>query len=175
VLQAVNILVNKLKINVKCSFVGSFILANDDPPNTTIENCKDYFFSYIQDNQLTNFVSYSESKYGIDKQNEFLNSNVFILPSYYINEGQPVSVLEAISYGVVPLLTRYRLMPQMITIDSGLFVESKNPNSIVKNILYLMNNPEIYKIYSLNSIQHFNQNFTSQIYLNKILNLFNRE
>jgi glycosyltransferase involved in cell wall biosynthesis len=175
VLEAVNLLVNKFKINVKCSFVGSFVLSNDDPPNTTIQMCKNYFFNYIHANCLENHVSYSESKYGIAKQEEFLKSNVFILPSYYLNEGQPVSVLEAISYGVVPILTKYRLMPQMITVDSGLFVEPKNPDSIVQNILFLINNPDIYKKYSSNSIQHFNNNFTSQIYLNKILNLFNCE
>ncbi len=172
VLKAVNILVNDYKINVKCSFVGSFVLAIDDPPNTTINGCKNYFFDYIKNNNLQNFINYSESKFGIQKQDEFLSANVFILPSYYINEGQPVSVLEAMSYGVVPILTNYRLMPQMINEKSGFFVNKQDPDSIVKCLNYLIKNPDVYNNFSKNTIEYFNNYYTAEIYLNKIFNLF---
>lgn len=169
VLKAVNLLVNEKGLNVSCSFVGKFITALDDPSDTTISKCKSDFFEYIHKHNLQNHVSYSESKFNEEKQKEFQNANVFVLPSYYINEGQPVSVLEAMSYGVVPILTKYRLMPQMITKNSGYFIEPKNPDSIAESIEFLIKNPEVYASNSINTIKYFKENFTSEIYLNKLL------
>jgi glycosyltransferase involved in cell wall biosynthesis len=175
VLKAVNILVNKKRLNISCSFVGKFITAIDDPKNTTISNCQSAFFDYIFKHDLKNSVSYSESKFDAEKQDEFKKANVFVLPSYYINEGQPVSVLEAMSYGVVPILTKYRLMPQMITENSGYFIEPKNPESIVQKIEFLINNTETYASNSKNTIKYFKDNFTSEIYLNKLLKILYNE
>jgi glycosyltransferase involved in cell wall biosynthesis len=170
-LHAINIVINKRKLNVHCSFVGKFLNSVDDPENYDIEVSKQMFFQYIKDNHLEKFVSYSESKLGNEKQIEFQNSHLFVLPSYYINEGQPVSVLEAISYGVVPLITNYRLMPQMIKDNSGLFVKTKDPISIADSIEYFYNNPDVYRYFSESSINHFENNFTSDIYLKKLFNI----
>ncbi len=133
------------------------------------------FFEYISRNNLENFVSYSESKLGLDKQIEFQNAHLFVLPSYYINEGQPVSVLEAISYGVVPLITNYRLMPQMINENSGMFVNKQDPECIADKIEFFINNPDVYNSFSKSSISHFNNNFTSEIYLEKLLKILQNE
>lgn len=171
VLSAINILINKRNIIVNCSFVGKFVSAVDDPIDTNIAKCKSYFFDYIKTNKLENFVNYSESKLGHDKQLEFQKAHLFVLPSYYLNEGQPVSVLEAISYGVVPLITNYRLMPQMINENSGMFVNQKDPESIADKIELFIKNPDIYNSFSKSSINHFNNNFTSEIYLEKLLKI----
>ncbi len=175
VLSAINILINQRKIFVHCSFVGKFINAVDDPIDSDLTKCKSFFFEYISRNNLENFVSYSESKLGLDKQIEFQNAHLFILPSYYINEGQPVSVLEAISYGVVPLITNYRLMPQMINENSGMFVNKQDPECIADKIEFFINNPDVYNSFSKSSISHFNNNFTSEIYLEKLLKILQNE
>ena len=174
VLRAINILINKRKIIVNCSFVGKFISSIDDPVGTNITNCKLYFFNFIKTNNLEKYVTYSESKLGHDKQLEFQKAHVFVLPSYYLNEGQPVSVLEAISYGVVPLITNYRLMPQMISENSGMFVSQQDPESIADKIELFIKNPEMYNSFSKSSITHFNNNFTSEIYLEKLLKILQK-
>ena len=173
VLNAINILVNRYKLNVECNFVGKFIASKDDPNGKNINDLELEFKESIIKMGLSENVKLFNSMYGDKKMNIFLMSHVFVLPSYYINEGQPVSVLEATAYGLVPILTNYRLMPQMLNMQSGFLVEKNDSQKIAEIISNLIKNPIEYSLYSKNTISHFNNNFSSEIYLNKILKLFN--
>jgi len=76
---------------------------------------------------------------------ELLNwSNVFILPTYYIMEGQPISILEAMATGNVILTTDHAGIPD-IFIDSlnGFYVEKRSPRSIVTTLTRLQNDPSL--------------------------------
>lgn len=62
----------------------------------------------------------------------FLRSlDVFVLPSYF--EGLPMSLLESMSYGAVPVVTPVGSIPQVVTggRGNGLFIEKKDSASIV--------------------------------------------
>ena len=140
VLQAVDLLVNRDHMDVKCVFAGKFMASHDDE-RPRIAN-KDDFDNFVDIHSLTERIEYFPGLYGDEKDKYFYESNVFLLLSYYINEGQPVSIIEAMAYGCVPIVTEYRHIPMMINSYNGCFVKPKNAEDIAKNVKYLMEHPE---------------------------------
>lgn len=171
VLQAVDLLVNREHLDVKCVFAGKFMASHDDE-RPGISN-KENFDKYIFDHCLTDRVEYHPGLYGDEKDEYFYKSNIFLLPSYYINEGQPVSIIEAMAYGCVPLVTEYRHIPMMINEQNGCFVKPKNAEDITKKIKYLIEHPDIYATKSKQCITDYQDKFKFDIYAEKVMNCIN--
>jgi len=80
-----------------------------------------------------------------DKKIDFLNlADVYILPSY--NEGLPISILEAMSYGLPIISTPVGGIPEVV-IDNqnGLLVEPGDRNAIGDAIIRMVENTEFRK------------------------------
>lgn len=172
VLDAMIILKNKYKVDLEVVFAGKFLEDNADVITKNSNEARKKFQSKIAEGNLQYCCKYYEGLYGNQKAETFLESHFFILPSYYINEGQPVSILEALAYGCVPIGTNYRLIPSMINEDNGYFVEPKSPEQIAEKILDSIDNPNLYTQKSKNAIVFYHENFTPEKYVNKLITLF---
>ena len=171
VLRAVDLLVNTYGKKVECVFAGKFMASADDE-RLGISNKED-FDNYVQAHGLEDVVSYYPGMYGEEKDDMFAKSNVFILPTYYINEGQPVSIIEAMAYGCVPIVTEYRHIPMMVTKENGCFVEPKNPEQIAETIVWLMEHPDEYAALSQASIRDYKDKFTFVKYASQVVKCMN--
>lgn len=172
VLEAMSILVNDYKLDVKCTFAGKFMPFKDDPvPMIYDEN---YFLNYIKEHDLGNNIVYYPALFGEEKNKKWLESNVFLLPSYYVNEGQPVSILEALSYGCVPIVTNYRHIPMMVNEQNGCFVEPKSPEQIADAVKYLIETPNVYSQKSKRCIEDFENKFSYENYSKQIFTILNK-
>lgn len=169
VLQAVDILVNKDKRDVKCVFAGKFMTSADDV-RPGISSKKD-FDKYVEEHHLSSVVSYFPGMYGGQKDEMFAKANVFLLPSYYINEGQPVSIIESMAYGCVPIVTKYRHIPMMVNKENGCFVEARKPEQIAKAVTGLMDYPEVYADKSISCINDYKEKFTFEKYASGVISL----
>lgn len=172
VLEAINILVNTNNINVNAVFVGKFMSSLDDFKFNNTTEAASTFFRECNENVKRN-VTYFESLYGTEKEKIWDKSNFFILPSYYINEGQPVSIIEALAHGCVPIVTNYRLISTMVNSENGFFVNPQSPQEIADIILKLLNNPAKYKRYSQAGINYYLKNFTPEKYITQLIDLIN--
>lgn len=171
VLKAVDLLVNKYDKKVECVFAGKFMVSADDE-HPGISN-KDDFDKFVEGHHLTDVVSYYPGMYGEQKDEMFAKANVFLLPTYYINEGQPVSIIEAMAYGCVPIVTEYRHIPMMVNNENGCFVDPKNPNQIANTIVRLMEHPDEYAAKSAASIRDYKDKFTFDKYASQVLQCMN--
>ncbi len=54
-------------------------------------------------------------------------SDLFLFPSYFANEGQPLNLIEAMAHGLPPVTTRWRGIPEMLPAGYAGLVEPKNP------------------------------------------------
>jgi glycosyltransferase involved in cell wall biosynthesis len=72
---------------------------------------------------------------GNQKKTLLLWGNIFILPTYYEMEGQPISILEAMATGNVVLTTNHAGIPDVFkdTVN-GYYVDKKSPLDIVSKI-----------------------------------------
>ena len=172
VLKAVNSLVNEHKMNVNCIFAGQFINSADDV-YSGISNKVD-FDNYILQHGLSDYVKYFPGLYGDEKAQYFYTSHVFILPTYYINEGQPVSILGAMAYGCVPVVTKYRHIPMMVNEKNGCFVEPSSPESICKAIISLIDNTDTYSQKSKQAIEEYRTKYTFERFSDNVLGVINK-
>ncbi len=172
VLKSVKVLKDRNR-NVICKFAGRFMCNSSADKEYNAEQSRQSFFQYIKDNGLSDYISYDESLFGKEKFDAFIASHLFLLPSNYIYEGQPVSILEAMAHGIVTVATKYRLIPVMVQDDdTGFFVPYGDPEAIAGKVEFLMDNPNEYKRLSRNSIDRFNKNFRAEAYVDEITAVF---
>lgn len=90
------------------------------------EKEKKYFFSFIKENELQDFVSYHGIVNGEQKKDLLMSSDIFVLLTRYPNEGQPISILEAMGNGMVVISTNHAGIPDIVKdgVNGIIFKES---------------------------------------------------
>lgn len=173
VIKAVDLLVNKYGRNIHCTFCGRFMTSSDDPKCEDVD-FKTQFFDYINNHQLDAYIEYHEGVYGEEKSEIYKRSHVFVLPSYYFTEGQPISILEVMSRGIVPIVTKFRHIPMMVNEHCGFFVEPHSPEQIADAIMEMMDNKQLYSEKSKNSIDYCNDNFKFSFFAERLFNILKK-
>jgi glycosyltransferase involved in cell wall biosynthesis len=65
------------------------------------------------------------------------DADMFCFPSYYLAEGQPASLIEAMAFGLPVITTRWRAIPDMLPEDYTGFVSPKSPGQIAEKLRLL--------------------------------------
>jgi glycosyltransferase involved in cell wall biosynthesis len=74
---------------------------------------REIFESYINENELHDFITYHGIVGGKQKNDLLKQSHIFTLLSRYPNEGQPISILEAMGNGMVVVTTDHAGIPDI--------------------------------------------------------------
>ncbi|MCP9773852.1 glycosyltransferase family 4 protein [Synechococcus sp. Tobar12-5m-g] len=91
------------------------------------------FKNYVTEYNLNNVV---QAHGGLNNRAAikqfYLDADVFLLPTYYPTEAQPVSILEAINAGTPVVTTRHASIPHMVRehAKEALFVPPRSPEAI---------------------------------------------
>jgi glycosyltransferase involved in cell wall biosynthesis len=104
--------------------------------NGEVEKLKDL----IEELQLKGIVEFVGWITKEEKNNWLRKSDVYILPSY--NEGLPISILEAMSYGQAIISTNVGGIPEVVLPnENGIIIEAGNLNEIENAINFFIHNP----------------------------------
>lgn len=123
-------------------------------------------------NQLKDQITYHGVVHGRSKVNLLRNANVFILPTFYRMEGQPISIIEAMAAGNIIITTDFSGIPDIVSTNNGFFVESQNPNDICNILLKIQNNlVEYVDKFSQYNVQYVKSSFTEEQFARKILDI----
>lgn len=170
VLGACYILRNERGIPIQCDFCGAFLTTINDKVEISPAEAETAFRHLVDEKGLTNIVHYHGTVRGERKREILQDASIFILPTAYPWEGQPISIIEALAYGLPVIATRYRGIPEQV-IDgfNGFLLEEKSPEAIANAVEKLWRDPSLYKKFSQNAIQHYQQNFTREAHLNQLI------
>lgn len=111
-----------------------------------------------------------------DDKKQLLNwSNIFVLPTYYKMEGQPISILEAMATNNVIISTNHAGIIDIIENNkNGYLIEKENSESITEKLMLLNNNKsKILEISNYNKT-YFAENFTIKKFSEEILKIFSK-
>jgi glycosyltransferase involved in cell wall biosynthesis len=170
VLEACRILYVERGIPVQCDFCGAFLTTVNDNSEVSAEEAEADFRRLIEEKDLTAVVHYHGTVRGERKQAILREADVFVLPTAYPWEGQPISIIEALAYGLPVIATRYRGIPeQVIDGRNGFLLEEKSPQAIADAVERLWREPTLYEQFSQYAIQHYQQNFTREAHLNRLI------
>ncbi len=126
---------------------------------------------YFDDLKFTKYIGVVAGK----EKKELLEwSNIFILPTYYKMEGQPISIIEAMATSNVIITTKHAGIPDIIKEKvNGYFVEKKSTESIYNRFKYLIENRhEIEQIAKRNEL-YFQKHFTIKHFKKHFINILN--
>lgn len=170
-LEAVRILVKEYEIPVECHFCGLF-LANK-PDDILVHDAvhgQKLFEDFVATNNLEKNAIYRGVVSGEEKNRELPEAHFFVLPTNYNNEGQPISIIEAMAFGNVVVSTDYRAIPDMVVHKkTGFLVPYGQPKVIARVIADATANPEMYSKMSKAALEHFQKHFTCEAHLSRII------
>ena len=122
-------------------------------------------------NRLGNQFVYAGIVSG-ESKNAFLKSlDVLAMPTFF--EGLPMSLLECMSYGVVPVITPVGSIPTVVTDQqNGLLIKVKDTQSIVDAITYLHTHRDKLEQMSKSSRNYIHEHFSTDSYIDKLNNIY---
>lgn len=134
-----------------CNFVGG----------ESKEITKDTFAKAVDDRGLNDVINYKGAQYGEDKAKAFLNTNIFIFPTFYYNECFPLVLLEAMQWSLPIVSTEEGGIPDIVRDgESGFVCMRKDANSVAEAIGRLIDNPQLRLNMGEQGLQLYNRYFT---------------
>ena len=170
VLEALRILVHKQGIDVECHFCGSFVLASDACPYSTPEEAEADFLGRVQKSELREHAFWHGPVSGNKKLCILKNSHFFLLPTNFPYEGQPISIIEALAFGMVVITTTRGTIPEMLERGkAGELIPFDRPDEIARVIESYIKEPRKYEAMSRASINRYRQVFTRKAHLQRLI------
>ena len=172
VLEALRILVQDRGIAAECHFCGSFVLAADICPYSTREAAEADFLGQIQSAGLATHAFWHGPVDGSKKLRFLRDSQFFLLPTCYMYEAQPISIIEALAFGLVVITTPFRTIPEMV--EEGRVAELTpfdQPEEMARVIESYIRDPSKFEAMSQASIDRYRRAFTRERHIRRLIPL----
>lgn len=129
---------------------------------------KKEIFDAVKDLKNTVYLGVVE---GMEKKGMLDWGNVFVLPTFYKMEGQPISILEAMATENVIITTKIDGIKEIVKQnENGFFIDHVNITTNLTEVLIgLSENKELIKEISLNNKARFMNNFTVDLFKQRVL------
>jgi glycosyltransferase involved in cell wall biosynthesis len=126
--------------------------------------------SYVQENNLETQVKFLGVVTGEEKIKLFKSSDVFVLPTYYHLEGQPVVILEAMAAGLPVITTDWGSIKEMIYHrENGFIISPHSPHQIAEKIALLMENKKLREKMGEKNRRRVKEKFTLDQYIDGVV------
>ena len=162
-LEALNILKNK-NTNFEAIFVGGEgdILSED-------------FNNKIKNLDLQNEVRYLGKKYGKEKENIYLNSDIFVFPTFYHNETFGLVLIEAMQYSLPVISCPEGGIPDIVEDGiNGILVPQKNIEELANAIEKLVYDSELRTKMGNEGRLKYEKQFTLETFEKKLVSILNK-
>jgi len=139
------------------------------------ESEKDEFFSKISKTERKNKIKYYGIISGAEKIDFLRNIDIFILPTRYPPEGQPISIMEAMANGAAVITTNQGGICDIVENGvNGIILHDEAIEKVHKALASLIEDRETMAIYMWNNYQKAISKFTENNYINQLIRLFDK-
>ena len=119
--------------------------------------------------KLSENVEYLGVVHGDQKKNLLDWSNVFVFPTYYTMEGQPICIFEAMATSNIILTTKHAGIPDVFKEGvNGFYIDKKSPVSISNKLIELSNNMENISSIFKNNFKESCEKYRMEIFIKKL-------
>lgn len=127
----------------------------------------------VVDKGLDEVVKVLGPIYGNNKFIEISSAAIFCFPTYYRNECFPLSILESMMVGLVPVSTNNGAIPEIIDHGiNGMIVKMKDPVDLAEKLTQILNNPDKLQVMSIKAKQKFKELYTIEVFENNMIQTF---
>jgi glycosyltransferase involved in cell wall biosynthesis len=129
---------------------------------------------YVETNSLKEYVEFLGWVDNENKENILMKNQVFVLPSY--NEGLPIAILEALSYGMPIISTNVGSIDEAVYNErNGYLLQPGNIEELKNKLAILINNFEIRKKMGVESRKIAKEKFDEKEYYKELVKLYKGE
>ncbi len=149
--------------NFQLHIVGSFQPARMEP------SLKDH----VNRLGLSQHVTLHGQMIGDAKWRIFARSDIFCFPTYYESEGFPCVLLEAMSFGLPIVSTRWRGIPSIVEQNkTGFLIDPKNAQQLSDKLKQLIQNSELRQKMGSHARLRYEREFTRPIHIESMRQAF---
>lgn len=160
-LNALHILDGK-SIDFTCTFIGG------EGDITT-----EFFNSKVNELGLTNKVKYLGRQYGDEKNDYFINADIFVFPTFYHNETFGLVNLEAMQFSLPIISTFEGGIPDVVEDGvTGFLVKQNNIEELVEKIEILIHDADLRNTMGEKGRKRFKEYFKISIFENNLNIIF---
>jgi glycosyltransferase involved in cell wall biosynthesis len=121
---------------------------------------------------LQAFVEYQGKKYDKEKELAFLESDIFVLPTYYPCECFPLVNIEAMQYALPVISTREGGIPDVVVDGvNGFLIPNQNASTLAEKLEILIANSALRNAMGLAGKQLYEEKFTLQIFEHRLVEI----
>lgn len=152
--------------HLKIKFAGKF------PDETSIE----WFYEFIRKNTLEDMVEWVGIVSGEDKVNLLYSSDIFVLPTRYPQEGQPISMIEAMAAAMPVISTDQGGILDVIEDDiNGFILKNRTSDEIANSIIRLYNDRKLLSKIAGNNYRKVQEQFREANYIDSLISVLQEE
>ena len=164
---AIKILEEKFPGRYLLHLCGNFVDAITE--NKRIIYNKESLLSFLTLNKLEKCVSYHGQISYREKEKQFINAHIFLLPTFYSWEGQPLSIIEALSFSLPIISCKHRGIPELIRDGgNGFFVKAMCEDSIAVAVEKISSDNNYYSMMCRNSRLHYENSFKRDLHIENL-------
>lgn len=148
--------------DVKLHIAGSFV---DNETEKKVKNI-------ILCNKLDDRIIFVGNVDGVEKEKFYNSIDVLLMPSWH--EGHPNVILEALVSNLPIIASDVGAVSESVIENyNGFLIPAKDSSSLTEKIEILLNRNELIRTMGIKSYELYLEKFTEEIYINKMINVFN--
>lgn len=113
-------------------------------------------------------IKYYDVVAGEEKLQFYENIDVFVLPTFYVHEAQPLSIIEAMRAGCIIVSTDYKYIPNLVSPRNGYLVEPGSADALCQPLRYIAENYDSLADVQRNNVTTAIQGYSQEKYLSKL-------
>jgi glycosyltransferase involved in cell wall biosynthesis len=171
--EAINQLASQANFAIDATLCGQIVAVDANSRFATHEMASIWLENQIaQINQsLLVRLRWINGADGKAKEELFQAAHVFVLPSYYKVEAQPIVIIEALASGCAVITTKVGEIPAMVSTQTALLLDDVTPAAVAKAIMDLHNNSDKRRQLALNGLNLFKDRFSYKNHIDSWENL----
>ena len=123
--------------------------------------------------ELSDRVSYKGKKLGTEKMLEYINTDIFVFPTY--EDCFPLVLLESMQFGLPVISTDEGGVPDIVQNNiTGFIIPRKNSTALAEKVAVLISNPTLRKEMGRNGRLKYEREFTLSHFENRLVHIFNK-
>ena len=140
----------RLPLRLKLTAAGNFVTHEEKTEFNRLSQDREFAAT----TQHVGFVS------GTRKTQLYRDADLFLFPTQYLGENQPVNLIEAMAFGLPIVTTRWRSLPEMLPLNYPGLVSGQEPGEISAALRRVLGEES-----GESARKHFTENFTLERHL----------
>ena len=160
--ESIRQLATQDKIPITSTLCGSIMLMDSDTRFQNRIEAANWIKQQIDSiNQSKNVrMRWINGAAGQVKENLFRDAHIFVLPSFYKVEAQPLAILEALASGCAVITSTAGEIPTMVSEQTAILLDEISATTIAEAIITLQSDPNKRRQLALNGLTLFKDRFT---------------